>query len=89
MPPLTRFRALPWLALIDVARTTKTHVDLNLSAADRKRVAKIASKTKGDVRKLSERDKADLKRIARDLNLAMLARDLVPTAGRLRSGRRR
>jgi len=89
MPPLSRFRALPWLALIDVARTTKSHLDVHLSASDRKRVARIASKTKGDVRKLSERDKADLKRIARELNLAMLARDLVPSAGRLRGARRR
>ena len=87
MPSLTRFRAIPWLALIDVARTTKAHVDRHLSTADRRRVGEIASRTRGDVRRLSERDKADLKRIARELNLAMLARDLVPTAGRLRRRR--
>ncbi|MDX6664278.1 MAG: hypothetical protein QOG68_484 [Solirubrobacteraceae bacterium] len=89
MPSLVRVRTLPWLALLDVARTTKAHLDEHLTAKDRKRIAAIASKTKGDVRKLSERDKADLKAIARELNLALLARNLVPTAGRLRRGRRR
>lgn len=89
MPPLTRFRALPWLALIDVARTTKAHLDEHLSEKDRKRVAAIARRTKGDVRKLTEREKADLKRIGRDLNVALLARNLVPAAGRMRGRRRR
>lgn len=89
MAPLARLRMLPWLALIDVARTTRAHVGENLSDKDRARVAAIVRKTRGDVRKLSERDKAELKRIARELNLALLAKDLAPTAGRLRGGRRR
>ena len=89
MPSLMRVRTLPWLALIDVARTTKAHLDENLSEKDRKRVAAIARRTKGDVRKLTEREKADLKRIGRDLNVALLARDLVPGVGRMRRGRRR
>ncbi|MEA2496654.1 MAG: hypothetical protein QOJ29_4565 [Thermoleophilaceae bacterium] len=89
MPSLLRIRTLPWLALIDVARTTKAHLDEHLSEKDRKRVAAIARRTKGDVRKLTEREKADLKRIGRDLNVAILARDLVPGVGRLRRAKRR
>jgi hypothetical protein len=89
MPRLPVLRTLPWLALLDVARTTKAHLDDHLSEKDRKRVAAIARRTKGDVRQLTERDKADLKRIARELNLALLARNLVPAAGRMRRGRRR
>lgn len=89
MPPLARIRTLPWLVLLDVARVTKEHLDDNLSAKDRRAVSSIAKKTKGDVRKLSERDKAELKRIARELNLTLLARNLAPTATRLRGGRRR
>jgi hypothetical protein len=89
MPPLARVRTLPWLVLLDLARTTKSHLDENLSAGDRKKVASIARKTKGDVRRLSERDKAELKRIARELNLTLLARSLAPAATRLRGGRRR
>lgn len=89
MPSLVRLRMLPWLALLDVARTTKSHLDEHLSDKDRRTVSAIARRTKGDVRKLTERDKADLKRIARELNLALLARDMVPAATRLRGGRRR
>jgi hypothetical protein len=89
MPSLMRIRTLPWLVLLDVARTTKAHLGEHLTEKDRRRVAAIVKKTKGDVRKLSERDKADLKQIARELNLALLARDLVPAAGRLRRGKRR
>ena len=89
MPPLARIRTVPWLLLLELARTTKSHLDENLSVADRRRVTAIARKSKGDVRKLSERDKADLKRIARELNLALLARNLAPSATRLRGRRRR
>ncbi|MFL5846529.1 MAG: hypothetical protein ACJ762_17730 [Solirubrobacteraceae bacterium] len=89
MPPLARVRTLPWLVLLELARTTKSHLDDNLSASDRKKVASIAKKSKGDVRKLSERDKAELKRIARDLNVALLARNVAPAVTRLRGGRRR
>jgi hypothetical protein len=87
MPPLARVRTLPWLVLLELARTTKSHLDENLSASDRRKVSAIARKSKGDVRKLSERDKAELKRIARDLNLALLARNIAPAATRLRGGR--
>jgi hypothetical protein len=89
VPPLARIRTLPWLVLLELARTTKSHLDEHLSDKDRRRVAAIVKKTRGDVRKLSERDKADLKQIARDLNLALLARNVVPAATRLRGGRRR
>ncbi|MEO6496427.1 MAG: hypothetical protein ABIO51_02970 [Solirubrobacteraceae bacterium] len=89
MPPLARVRTLPWLILFELARTTKSHLDEHLSESDRRRVSKIARTSKGDVRKLSERDKAELKRIARELNLTMLARNLAPAATRLRGGRRR
>jgi len=84
MPPFTRVRTLPWLLLLDAARTTMLHLNEHLDDKDRRHVAGIARRTKGDVRKLTEREKADLKRIARDLNVTLLARNLLPTAGRLR-----
>ena len=84
-----RVKTIPWLLLLELARTTRSHLEENLSPKDRQRVATIAKRTKGDVRKLTEKEKADLKRIARELNVALLARQLAPTATRLRSGRRR
>lgn len=85
---LSRIKTIPWLVLLELARTAKAHLDDNLTARDRRRVVAIAKRTKGDVRRLTEREKADLKRIARELNVALLARELAPTATRLR-GRRR
>jgi hypothetical protein len=87
MAPLARVRTLPWLVLLDLARLTKAHLDDHLSDKDRKRVAAIAKRTKGDVRKLTEKEKADLKRIGRELNIALLARNVLPTAGRMRRGK--
>ena len=88
MPPLTRIRTVPWILLLELARTTKAHLDDNLTPADRRRVVAIARRTKGDARQLTERDKAELKRIARELNVALLARNLAPSATRLRRGKK-
>ena len=84
MPSLARVRTIRWLVLIDIARLTKSHLDEHLEPNDRKRVLAVARRTKGDVRKLTEREKADLKRIARELNLTLLARDLLPAAQDMR-----
>jgi hypothetical protein len=89
MPSLTRVRTVPWVALIDIARLTKAHLDEHLDDHDRKRVLATARRTKGDVRKLTEREKAELKRIARELNLTLLARNLLPAASRVRGTRKR
>lgn len=87
MPALSRVRTLPWLVLFELARTTKSHLDEHLSAADRREVAGIFRASRGDVRKLSARDKDALRRIARKLDLAGLARNVAPAATRLRRRR--
>ena len=89
MPSLARVRTIRWLVLIDIARVTVAHLDEHLEEHDRKRVLALARRTKGDVRKLSERDKADLKRIARELNVTLLARNLLPAAQDIRRGARK
>ena len=89
MAKLDRVRTIPWLVLMDIARVTVSHLDENLDARDRKRVLSVARRTKGDVRKLTEREKADLKRIARDLNVTLLARNLLPAAQDMRRRARR
>ena len=89
MPPVTVIRALPWRVLFELASTAKAHLDEHLSAADRREVAAIFRASKGDVRKLSAGDRDALRRIARKLELAKLARTAGPTALRLRGGGRR
>ena len=84
MPKFTRVKTIPWLMLIDMARVTKSHLDDHLPDPDRRHVLALARRTRGDVRQLTEREKADLKRIARDLNLTLRARDLLPVAQTIR-----
>jgi hypothetical protein len=88
MPNLRRLRGFSWLAVFDAARTTWSHFSDNVSERDRRRVTAILKRTKGDPRKLTIKEKADLRAIGRRLNLARLGRDLVPFAGSVRKRRR-
>jgi hypothetical protein len=78
VPALARFRRVPWLLVFELARVTWTHFGENVSERDRKRVAAILRRTKGDPRKLTMKEKLDLRNIGRRLNLAQLGRDLMP-----------
>jgi hypothetical protein len=78
---LTRFsrlRALPWLLLFEVARGVHAHVMETLSPADRRRVAQILRTSKGNPAHVTDRERADLKRIAGKLDLRALALNLGP-----------
>lgn len=86
MPRFSRLGPLRWLALLDVARVAWSHLDEHLAPEDRRRVADLARKSKGDPRRLSPRERDDLKAIAKRLELARLGRDVVPAIVR---GRRR
>jgi hypothetical protein len=89
VPRLARFRAVSWLAVFDAARTTWAHFSENVSERDRKRVMTILKRTKGDPRKLTLKEKADLRAISRRLELRGLGRDLLPFADRARKKRKR
>lgn len=80
---MPRLRAVPWLVLLDVAIVLRDRWE-RLGAADRRRLAQIVKKD----RSVSERDKADLRRIVRKLELLDAGRQLVPIVGRNRRGRR-
>jgi len=86
---MTRLRVLPWLLLFEAAKTLRAHLTDNLSAEDRRRVVQIIRDSKGDPRKVVQRDRDELRAIAVRLDLLALARDLLPLAGRTgRRGRR-
>jgi hypothetical protein len=81
VPALARFRRVPWLLVFELGRVTWTHFNENLSERDRRRVAQILRRTKGDPRKLTVKEKLDLRAIGRRVNLGQLARDLAPFGG--------
>jgi hypothetical protein len=72
------------MILIDVAMVARDRWG-RLEKAERTRIAEIVRKG----RSLTERDKADLRRIVRKLELLDAGRQLVPIVGRRGRGRRR
>jgi hypothetical protein len=89
MPRLSRLGPLKWLALLDLGRVAVDHFSEHLTSADRRRVATIAKKSKGDPRKLTAKERADLKAIAGRLELLELGRNVVPALVRGRAKRKR
>jgi hypothetical protein len=73
MPKLARLRRVPWLLLFEAMRITGGHVAQVTSPADRRRLLEILRTSKGMPQRLSERDRADLRRIASKLDLRRLA----------------
>jgi hypothetical protein len=85
---LTRIRAVPWLMLFEAVRVTHGHLREHLSPEDRREAIAIVRRAKGDPRRLTAGDKAALKRIASNLSVADLGRELVPAIVGLRASRR-
>ena len=80
---MPRLRAVPWLVLLDVATLLRDRWG-RLNPADRRRLAEIVRQG----RRVSERDKADLRRIVRKLELIDAGRQLAPIVGRRARSRR-
>ena len=84
---LAKFKAVPWLLLFEAGRLAYSHVTDALSPADRKKLSAMVKRTKGKPQNLSERDRDELKRLARKLDLPGLLKALGPTAIRARTRR--
>jgi hypothetical protein len=87
---LDRLRAVPWLALaqasVAIGRRWRS-----LSAKERARLARLARESRGRPGNLSPRQRLELRRLVRKLDLRGIARELGPLAwrGRGRRGRSR
>lgn len=80
-------RRVPWLLLFEAARLAHGHLMEVTSPQDRRLLADIVRRTHGDPRRLSARDKDELKRIAGKLELFSFAKSAGPRlviGGRLR-----
>lgn len=87
MPKLTRVRAVPWLLVFQAARAAQAHLLDVTTPADRRRVKEIVGRSKGDPRQVTQRDRDELQRIARNLDLRRLAGELAPLGMRHRRRR--
>ncbi len=77
---LARRRALPWTLLLDLALALR-HRWKELPERDQRELGRIVRKSKGRPGNLNQRDRNELKRIVKDLDLLAAGRDLLPFGG--------
>jgi hypothetical protein len=75
---LARLRAVPWLLLFEVARGLHSHIMDALTPAERRRVAQILRRSKGNPANVTPRERQELRRLAGKLDLRRLGQDLAP-----------
>jgi hypothetical protein len=78
-------RLAPWLILFELLRTGRAHWD-TLDPADRRQVTDLMKRSKGDPRRLTAADRAELGALAKRMRLGRLT---VSMAGAAIVGRRR
>ncbi len=83
-------RLAPWLILFEMLKAGRAHWD-RLEPGDRAEVADLMRRTRGNPRNLTAADRAQLRALARRLQLGRLGASMATAAviGRRRRGRRR
>ncbi|TMK40873.1 MAG: hypothetical protein E6G56_05620 [Actinobacteria bacterium] len=84
--PIGKLRALPWAVLLDAGVVLGRRWNA-LSGRERKRLGELLLATRGQMANLSVRERAELRRLVKKLDLAAAGRELVPFANRLRGKR--
>ena len=79
MPRLPGRRLVPWFVIFEVLRTGKAHWD-ELDPRDRTRLVELMRKSKGRASNLTERERTELRMIARRLQLSCAAAGTWPTS---------
>jgi hypothetical protein len=74
-----RLRALPWILLYELATVAHGQWQ-DLPAADRDKLTRLAVKSRGLPTNLTARERAEVKRILRRIDLQHVARQVVPKA---------
>jgi len=85
MSKVDRMKGLPWLMLLQAGVVLGKRWSA-LSAKDRARLARLVRQSRGRVGNLSVKDRLELRRLSRKLDLKGAGRELLPL---LRGGRKR
>ena len=85
MSKVDRVKGLPWLVLLQAGVVLGKRWSA-LSAKDRARLARLVRQSRGRVGNLSVKDRLELRRLSRKLDLKGAGRELLPL---LRGGRKR
>jgi hypothetical protein len=81
---LTSLKKVPWLLVFELARMTHGHVMDRTSPADRRKVMDAVRRSHGDPRRLTKRDRDELRAIAQKIDVKQLAGALSPSLMRHR-----
>jgi hypothetical protein len=79
MSKVSSLRRVPWLLVFELARMTHGHIMDATSPAERRRVMDIVRRSHGDPRRISARDKDDLKKIAGKLDVKTFVTAAAPS----------
>jgi hypothetical protein len=82
MPKLMPKKVVPWMLLIEAAMVLRTHWSL-LDEKDRGELSRIVKKSHGNPRNVTKRERSELARIVRRLDLITASRKLMPMRGGL------
>jgi hypothetical protein len=85
---MPRLRPVPWLMAVQAALTANEHWTEQLSAPERKRLLRLLTQSKGLPRNLSEKERAEVKKLVGKLDLPAAGRKLLPFAATGRKRRR-
>ena len=83
-PKLSSVKKVPWLLVFELARMTHGHVMDRTSPADRRKVMDAVRRSHGDPRKLTKRDRDELRAVAAKLDVKQLVSALSPSLMRHR-----
>jgi hypothetical protein len=87
MPRLPGRKAVPWMLMLETAMVLRTHWG-RLDPHDRRELSRIVKKSAGGPANLTKKDRSELARIVRHLDLITAGRKLLPFHGGVRRGRR-
>jgi hypothetical protein len=80
-------KTIPWMLLLDVAMLLRTQWG-RLNPRDRRELGRIVKKSAGNPRNLSQKERSELLRIVRELDLITAGRTLLPFHGGVPRARR-
>lgn len=84
MASIRGLRAMPWAIALEGAMVANRHWQ-SLSQSERSKLTDLIRKSRGVPQNLSERERAEVRRLVGKLDVLGMGRDLLPFAGRLRS----
>jgi hypothetical protein len=87
IPRAPGLKLAPWLLALDAAIIARDHWN-RLEPKDRRELTRIVGKFKGRPSNLTSRDRSELIRIVRELDLITAGRKLLPLRGGVRKGKR-